>query len=134
MREAGEVKATTARQPRPEGRQRPPDGLSAWARGVWVSLLEASDFDPHELISFARALTWWDLSDVLLTEAAALSGRDRLARLKSAGDAATTALRHWRGLRFTSPARPAPRLGRPSGPSWSAVSKAALEARAHDNA
>jgi len=114
------TKPTRPRQ-KPAGvLQDAPGGLSAWQLGVKQALMEANDFAPHELVTFARALQWWDLADQLLQEATSLTGRERLARLKAAGDASTAALRHWRGLRFVDPARPAPRIGRPSGSRWDA--------------
>jgi hypothetical protein len=101
------------------GPQRPPAGLSKWARGVWSTLLADNDFSDSELVAFTRALRWWDLSDKLLAEAAtAESGRAQLTKLSL--DAATSALRHWRVLKFTDPAKPTRRPGRPGGEAWSA--------------
>jgi hypothetical protein len=105
-----------------------PEDLSKWAVGVWNELTADNDFNPHEYVAFTRALTWWDVSDTLLAEAAALAGRERDARLKAAGDAATSALRHWRTLKFTDASTRRP--GRPSGVDWSKARKAAAEAGA----
>jgi hypothetical protein len=111
--------APERRQRRP---QRPPAGLSKWARGVWNALLGDNDFTDSELIPFTRALRWWDLSDKLLAEAATAGGAQEQARLtKLSLDAATSALRHWRTLRFTDPAKPTRRPGRPGGDGWSAM-------------
>ena len=99
-------------------------GLSAWAKGVKADLLGRNDFAPHELVCFERALTWFDLSDRLVLEAEGLIGRERDAKLKAAGDAATTALRHWRTLKFVDPSRPERRPGRPSDTAWSAQRRA----------
>ena len=93
----------------------PPAGLSPWAKRVWRELKAANDFAENETVTFTRALTWFDLSDSLLAEAAGLSGRERDAKVKSAGDAATTALRFWRSLKFVDPATPARKPGRPPG-------------------
>src|SRR5215467_10950814 len=92
---------------------RPPGDLSAWARGVWRELMLENDFARHEIVAFTRALTWWDLEDVLRLEAESLSGGEKERRLKAAADASTTALRHWRTLKFVDPAKPARRPGRP---------------------
>ncbi len=72
-------------------------------------------FMPHEVVTFTRALTWFDLADALQLEAETLSGREKDAKLKAAGDASTTGLRFWRTLKFVDPAKPIRRPGRPSG-------------------
>jgi hypothetical protein len=109
--------APERRQRRP---QRPPAGLSRWARGVWTRLLADNEFSDSELITFARALKWWDLSDKLLAEAAtAGSGQAQAQLTKLSLDAATSALRHWKTLKFTDASKPARRPGRPSGDGWS---------------
>ena len=94
-----------------------PAGLSEWAQSTWATLLADNAFAEFELVTFTRALRWWDVSDRLLAEAEALSGRDFDRELKSAADAATTALRFWRSLKFTSGA-PARRPGRPTKASY----------------
>lgn len=96
----------------------PPVKLSRWARGVWAGLLTANDFRAHELIVFWRALCWWDLSDRWLAESARAPVRDRGRLVRQARDAAQTALRYWRTLKFVDPEGPRPRIGRPSGPDW----------------
>jgi hypothetical protein len=103
------------------GRKRAPAGLSRWARGVWARLLEENSWGEHEILAFTFALRWWDASDAWLAESAATTGRDKAALVKQALDAATTALRYWRTLRFTDPATPSRRPGRPSGENWSAA-------------
>ena len=78
----------------------PPENLSEWATSVWIELTQAHDFAAHELVVFARALRWWDRSDAALVAAETAEGPE-LARLtKLSLDAATSALRHWRALRF----------------------------------
>jgi hypothetical protein len=62
-------------------------------------------------------LRWWDVSDALLVEAETLTGREHDRKLKLAADAATTALRFWRALKFISGA-PVRRPGRPPKPTW----------------
>lgn len=89
---------------------RPPAGLSKWARGVWTELLSDNVFAPHELMTFARALKWFDVSDRLLRE----------AKVKAASDASTSALRLWRTLKFTDPSVPTRRPGRPPKSRWRA--------------
>jgi hypothetical protein len=86
----------------------------------WASLFDRHEFGEHEVVVFTRALTWWDVSDSLLTEAASLTGRERDSKLRAAGDASTAALRHWKTLRFTT-RQPARRPGRPADAQWSAV-------------
>jgi hypothetical protein len=98
---------------------KPPAGLSRWAKGVWRELMAGNEFTANEVVTFARALTWFDQSDALLAEAAGLTGRQKDAKVRAAGDAATAALRFWRGLKFTDPAKPARRPGRPPGGGWS---------------
>src|SRR5215831_18643957 len=98
--------------------QRSPSGLSRRSRALWTELHSANDFAAHEDDQLERALRWYDVADRLLHEAEKLDGRERAARLKAAGDAATTGLRHWRTLKFTDPAKPARRSERPSGKSW----------------
>ena len=85
-------------------------------------------------MAFTRALTWWDLEDVLRLEAESLSGREKERRLKAAGDASTTALRHWRTLKFVDPAKPARRPGRPSGKPWPPIATGAATLRRLDHA
>jgi len=106
-----------------QGRPRPPASLSEWARGVWSQLLEANAFDPHEVVTFRRALEWWDRSDRWMAESEQATGRERGALVKQALDASTAALRHWKALKFTDATTRRP--GRPSGPNWSASRKAA---------
>jgi hypothetical protein len=104
-------------RPRRRGGQSPPPGLSLWASRTWSELLASNDFAAHELVTFTRALKWWDVSDTLLIEGASLTGRARDQKFKAAGDAATTALRFWRSLKFATPV-PARRPGRPGKTSW----------------
>jgi hypothetical protein len=82
--------------------------LSKWARGVWTELLAENHFAPHELITFTRALRWFDISDRLLRD----------AKIKPAADASTSALRLWRMLKFTDPSVPTRRPGRPPKSHW----------------
>jgi hypothetical protein len=112
-----------------EESQKARSGLSATAQGIRRQLLEENDFAPHELVMLDVALRWSDISASLLRESETLTGRDRAARLKSAGDAATSALRHWRALKFQDPARPTRRPGRPSGDEWSAARREGARAQ-----
>jgi len=107
---------------------RPPSGLSPRSRALWTELHSANDFAAHEDDQLERALKWYDVADRLLCEAEKLNGRERSARLKAAGDAATTGLRHWRTLKFTDPARPV-RLGRPPGRNWAPMQANMLQVR-----
>jgi hypothetical protein len=109
---------------KPKRPQRPPAGLSKWARGVWTTLLRDNDFSDSEIVAFTRALRWWDLSDSLLAEANAAQGGARAQMTKLSLDAATSALRHWKVLKFTDPANPSRRPGRPGGVDWSSGRKA----------
>jgi hypothetical protein len=97
---------------------RPPSGLSRRAQARWAKLHELNDFLPHEDFQLEYALTWFDQADVLRREARKLRGRERAARLKSAAEASTVGLRHWRTLKFSDPAKPARRPGRPPGKPW----------------
>jgi hypothetical protein len=104
----------------------PPSGLSRGARALWSELHASHVFEVHEELNFAHALKWLDLSDALLREAAKLKGRERIARLKSAADAAATSLKFFRTLRFVDPARPARGPGRPPGKPWPPAALAAV--------
>ena len=99
-------------------------GLSPWARDVWTELLRDNAFSANELVLFHRALRWCDISDRQIREADALKGRERDAKLKSAGDSATSALRCWRTLRFVDPSTPARRPGRPPKVRWHPTARA----------
>ena len=112
----------------------PPKDFSAWARGVWRELMRENDFMPHEVVTFARALRWFDLADALQLEAEGLSGREKDAKLKAAGDASTTGLRFWRTLRFVDPAKPTRRSGRPPGKPWPPMATGAATLRRLDHA
>lgn len=95
-----------------------PQGLSAWARGVWDELTTAHTFEGHELVVFERALRWWDVSDDACKQAERAEGAE-LARLtKLSLDASTAGLRHWRALKFPSP-EGVRRPGRPADVNWS---------------
>jgi hypothetical protein len=111
---------------RPGELQRPPAGIS---RRVWAAVLSQNDFAPHERITYDLAGRWWAIHDQQLLEAEALTGRERDAKIKAAGDSATVALRHWRALKFVDPSKPARGPGRPSGLAWSAAGRAAMAAR-----
>jgi len=80
--------------------------------------MQENDFTPHEVVVFSRALTWFDVEDKLRREAEGLAGREKDAKLKAAGDAATTGLRFWRTLKLrTPPSRRAAQAGRPANPN-----------------
>jgi len=96
-----------------------PKGLSAGSRGIWNELTTLHTFEPHELVTFTRALRWFDRADTLCAAAdRAGDAREGAALLKQAMDASTTALRFWRQLKFTD-GTAARRPGRPSGDNWS---------------
>ena len=109
---------TTAKQPDP------PAGLSRASQRVWRELTALHAFEAHELIAFERALGWWDRSDRWLEASEAAEGREQARLVKQSLDAAQTALRYWRVLKFQDPAVPKRRPGRPSGADWSAERKA----------
>jgi len=113
---------------------RPPSGLSRRSRALWTELHSANDFAAHEDDQLERALKWYDVADSLLREAERLDGRERGARLKAAGDAATTGLRHWRTLKFVDPTRPTRRPGRPPGKPWPPTATGAATLRRLDHA
>ena len=113
---------------------RPPSGLSPRSRALWTELHSANDFAPHEDDQLERALRWYDVADRLLHEAEKLDGRERGARLKAAGDAATTGLRHWRTLKFTDPAKPSRRPGRPPGTGWTPMRASMPQVRSFTDA
>ena len=104
----------------------PPAGLSRKSRQTWRALMDLNDFGAHEIVTFERALVWWDRADAWLAESEALEGKAAAAKAKQSMDAATTALRFWRTLKFTDPNAQARRPGRPSGASWSPKRRAAL--------
>jgi hypothetical protein len=104
-------------------RPEPPRGLSAWARATWRQLTSIHVVEEHEAIALRRALRWWDLSDAWLRESEAVAGREQARLVKQSMDAANTALRHWRLLKFEAPAAVPARPGRPSGFNWSAARK-----------
>lgn len=105
-----------------------PRGLSSWARGVWRELTAECEFERHELVTFERALRWFDASDALFASAQdAKEPKEQRDLLKQSMDASNTALRHWRALKWPTPAG-ARRPGRPSGAEWSPARKAAVNA------
>jgi len=117
-----------------QGVANPPAGLSRWAKEVWRELMAENTFMPHEVVTFTRALTWFDLADALQLEAEGLHGREKDAKLKAAGDASTTGLRFWRTLKFVDPTRPARRPGRPPGKTWPPMAAGAAMLRRLDHA
>ena len=121
--------AGTTRQKRATGLQAPPAGLSAWAQGWWEELLDGHAFASFEILLLEKALLAWDREAKWLAESEAATGREQARLVKQSLDAGQAALRAWKTLRFSDPARPPRRAGRPSGPHWSAVRKAAIEAR-----
>ena len=92
------------------------------------------DFETHEVLAFTRALEWFDQSDKLRREAEALRGGERDRKLRASADASTVALRHWKLLRFTDPARPARGPGRPPGKPWPSIAAGAATLRRLDHA
>lgn len=103
-----------------------PRGLSPWARRTWADLTARHSFEAHELIAFERALRWWDAADQLMANTDG-DEKARAARLKQAMDASSTALRHWRALKWPTP-EGVRRPGRPAGAEWSPTRKAAANA------
>lgn len=102
-----------------------PSGLSPRSQAIWSELVAAHDFADFELVTFTRALEWFDQADAKAAQAADAKDPAESARLlKVSMDAATTALRFWRTLKFPPPVG-VRRPGRPSGPDWSASRKAA---------
>jgi hypothetical protein len=87
----------------------------------------------HELEVLARALEMADIADAMTTriEADGLMVGDGKPHplLAARRDALLASARFWRQLRFADPAHPARRPGRPSGPAWHPVSKAAQAAK-----
>lgn len=82
------------------------------------------DFADHEVVSFWRALEWFDRSDVAAAGAHAAPDPAEAARhWKLATDAAQTGLRFWRTLKFPVPPG-VRRPGRPAGADWSPARKA----------
>ena len=91
---------------------------------VWRELMEPHAFEAHELVTFERALAWWDRSDAWLEASEKAEGKEQAQLIKQSLDGATAALRCWRTLKFLDPAVPKRRPGRPSGADWSAERKA----------
>lgn len=108
-------------------KQTAPKGLSRPSRRIWTELTCSHDFADHELVAFERALKWWDVSDTAFASAEEKSGRERAELMKLALDASNSALRHWRTLKFPTPAG-VRRPGRPAGDNWSAHRKQAANA------
>jgi hypothetical protein len=101
-----------------------PKGLSVRSREIWDELTTLHRFEPHELVAFTRALTWWDRADGWLREADAAEGKTAVLLVKMSMDASNCGLRYWRTLKF-SDGTAARRPGRPSGDDWSAKRKLA---------
>lgn len=100
-----------------------PVTLTPASLAIWDELTERHQFEPHELVTFERALRWFDRSDQSLASAdAAVDGRERAQLMKQAMDGANCGLRYWRALKFTD-GTTARRPGRPSGDDWSAKRK-----------
>ncbi len=95
-----------------------PQGLSPQSADLWRELTDRHRFADFELVTFRRALQWFDRSDAVSAQAATATGREQAALLKLSMDSANTGLRFWRQLKFTD-GQPARRPGRPSGDEWS---------------
>jgi len=104
-------------------RPRPPAGLSRWAQATWRALFTLHDFERYEQLMLHRALEWWDRADAWLVESQTATGPEQARLVKQSMDAANTALRHWRLLKFAPPATVPTRPGRPAGFNWSAARK-----------
>src|SRR5262245_4823847 len=100
-----------------------PDGLTPASAGIWAELTTRHQFADYELVTFSKALEWFDRADEMSALADAVEGRELAALLKQAIDASTCGLRFWRLLKFTDGAA-ARRPGRPSDDGWSAKRKA----------
>ena len=105
-------------------RPRPPAGLSARSRRLWRDLLDANDFQRHELEVLARALEMADRAD----EMSKIIDRDGLLvegkahpLIAARRDALLASARFWRQLKFTDPAKPSRRPRRPGREAWSAA-------------
>jgi hypothetical protein len=100
-----------------------PKGFSAeWSR-VWTTFTTKHAFADFELVTFRKALEWFDRADALCADADRAEGRESAVLLKHAMDASCCGLRFWRQLKFTD-GEAARRPGRPSGPDWNAQRKA----------
>ena len=104
-----------------------PRGLSPWARRTWKELTARHAFEAHEVVTFTRALRWFDCSDALMAQAERATEREKAALLKQAMDSANTGLRHWRALKWPAPDG-VRRPGRPAGANWSPARKAVASA------
>jgi hypothetical protein len=96
-----------------------PKGLSPRSRAIWRDLVTEHQFEANELVSFRRALEWFDRSDALIASADGMAdARERAALTKQAMDASDCGLRYWRVLKFVDPVMKR-RPGRPSDDGWS---------------
>ena len=94
-----------------------PKGLSATSVGVWQTLTMQHSFADYELVTFERALRWFDRADAWLTASATVTGPEQARLVKQSMDASNCGLRYWRTLKFA--AGVARRPGRPSDSEWS---------------
>lgn len=114
------------------GVQRPPAGLSRWARAVWKELHEDLEFTKAELVVFERALRLFDRADGFWDQAereGVLKGDRTHPLLASHRDLAMLALRYWRSLGFKDDPAERRRPGRPSGDEWNDKRKAGAAAQ-----
>jgi hypothetical protein len=95
-----------------------PQGLGPRSAGIWRKLTTQHHFADFELVTFERALRWFDKADAWLVESAGVTGPDQARLVKQSMDASNCGLRYWRTLKFVDGA--ARRPGRPSDDSWSA--------------
>jgi hypothetical protein len=100
-----------------------PAGLSPESASLWKALTTRHRFADFELVTFRKALEWFDRADALCADADRADGRESAALLKQAMDASCCGLRFWRQLKFTG-GEAARRPGRPSGDLWSAKRQA----------
>jgi hypothetical protein len=82
------------------------------------------EFADHEVVTFRRALEAWDAADRIMAEAEGAPGPERVRLQRLSVDMATSALRHWRTLKFQTTPEATRRPGRPSGAEWSPKRKA----------
>jgi hypothetical protein len=104
-------------------RHRQPAGLSARSKRLWRDLLDANDFQRHELEVLARALEMADKADEMSTiieRDGLLVGGKAHPLIAARRDALLASARFWRQLKFVDPEKPSRRPGRPGGDGWSA--------------
>jgi hypothetical protein len=103
-------------------KKRPPRGLSAWARGVWVELHAEYEFSAPESLLLERGLRLFDRADecgAVVAREGLVVGKRPHPLLGVQRDSLQGALRFVRALGFETEGERR-RPGRPSDVSWSA--------------